>query len=109
MKRIALATIALICLLSGSLGLFVAPNTVAAADNATGVRGDYFSDANLTTLALSRIDATANFNWQSGAPAAGLPKDNFTVRWSGQVVPRFSETYTFRITADDGVRLWING
>ena len=33
--------------------------------------------------------------------------DNFSVRWTGQLIPRFSETYTFRTTSDDGVRLWI--
>src|SRR5437899_1605848 len=93
MQRITLAITALICLLSGSLSLLVAPGIFAAANDGMGLRGDYFSDANLTTLVLSRIDPTANFNWQSGAPAAGLPKDNFTVRWTGQVIPRFSEKY----------------
>ena len=33
--------------------------------------------------------------------------DNFSVRWTGQLVPRFSETYTFRTTSDDGIRLWV--
>jgi hypothetical protein len=31
------------------------------------------------------------------------------VRWTGQVIPRFAENYVFRITADDGTRLRING
>jgi hypothetical protein len=31
------------------------------------------------------------------------------VRWSGWVQPRYSETYTFYTTSDDGVRLWVNG
>jgi hypothetical protein len=109
MKRIALIITTLICLFSGIGSLLGAIRIYAAANENMGLRGDYFNDANLTTLALSRVDATANFNWQSGAPAAGLPKDNFTVRWAGQVVPRFSEKYIFRITADDGARLWING
>jgi len=30
------------------------------------------------------------------------------VRWSGFVVPLYSETYTFYTTTDDGVRLWVN-
>ena len=109
MRRIVLVLTVLLCLLSGSLSLLTAPGIFAAANDGTGLHGDYFRDANLTTLALSRVDSTANFNWQSGAPATGLPKDNFSVRWIGQVIPRFSETYTFRITADDGARLWING
>lgn len=34
---------------------------------------------------------------------------NFSVRWSGFVQPKYSETYTFSVVADDGVRLWVNG
>jgi len=39
-----------------------------------------------------------------------LPKNsNYSVRWAGQVQPRFSETYTFTTLSDDGVRLWVGG
>ena len=31
------------------------------------------------------------------------------MRWTGQILPRFSESYTFSTTSDDGVRLWVNG
>jgi hypothetical protein len=74
-----------------------------------GLQGDYFSDPALTALKLSRTDATVNFNWGTGAVAAGVAPDNFSVRWTGQVTPRFSENYTFFTQSDDGVRLWING
>ena len=48
--------------------------------------------------------------WGAGTPGAGsINPDTFSVRWSGQVQPQFSEEYTFLITADDGVRLRING
>jgi hypothetical protein len=30
------------------------------------------------------------------------------VRWTGEVEPLYSETYTFYTTSDDGVRLWVN-
>ncbi len=48
----------------------------------------------------------------TGAPArpvTGIGADTFSVRWSGQVSPRYSQTYTFSTTSDDGVRLWVNG
>jgi hypothetical protein len=35
--------------------------------------------------------------------------DGFSVRWEGQIQPRYSDTYTFQTYADDGVRLWVNG
>ena len=34
---------------------------------------------------------------------------NFSVRWTGSVIPTTTEAYTFYPSADDGVRLWING
>jgi hypothetical protein len=50
-----------------------------------------------------------DFNWGTGSPVSGIDPDTFSVRWSGQVQPQFTETYTFRTRSDDGVRLWING
>jgi hypothetical protein len=35
--------------------------------------------------------------------------ENYSIRWTGQVMPRQSETYTFTTFSDDGVRLWVDG
>src|SRR5205085_11521832 len=45
----------------------------------------------------------------TGSPDPKVSADTFTARWQGCVQPQFNETYTFYTTADDGVRLWING
>ncbi|HEX8243194.1 MAG TPA: PA14 domain-containing protein, partial [Longimicrobium sp.] len=79
-----------------------------------GLLGEYFLDRNLTPPAAAvRVEAV-NFDWAMGSPpplvSAGTPRpDEFSARWSGTVAPRFSEPYTFFVTADDGVRLWVNG
>jgi hypothetical protein len=70
--------------------------------------GDYYIGKNFETFALTRVDAGIDFTW-FGAPAAGVPTDHFSVRWTGQVIPQFTQTYTFITSADDGVRLWVNG
>jgi hypothetical protein len=49
-----------------------------------------------------------DFNW-GGAPDNSMNADIFSIRWTGQVQPRYSETYTFTTNTDDGVRLWVNG
>ncbi len=85
------------------------PSPAPTVGTGTGLRGDYFSDQNLTTLALTRTDATLNFNWGNGSPATAIPVDHFSARWTGQVQPQYSETYTFTTTSDDGIRLWVNG
>ena len=86
-----------------------APPPPPPPSGGTGLRGDYFSDQNLTTLTLTRTDATVNFNWGSGSPDPAIPVDHFSIRWTGQVKAQYSETYTFYTQTDDGVRLWING
>jgi hypothetical protein len=35
--------------------------------------------------------------------------DDFSCRWTGFVVPRHTETYTFHVRSDDGSRLWVGG
>jgi hypothetical protein len=81
--------------------------SVVASQN--GLRGGYYNSNNFTGTPVTRIDSTINFNWGTGSPVAGLRADNFTARWSGVIVPRYSETYTFSVPADDGVRLGVNG
>jgi hypothetical protein len=84
------------------------PAPPAWRENGTGLHGAYFSDINLSTLALERTDPFINFNWALGSPATGVPTNQFSVRWTGFIQPRYSEVYTFHLTADDGCRLWIN-
>jgi glucose/arabinose dehydrogenase len=74
-----------------------------------GLRGEYFVGPDLADLRLVRIDPAVDFDWGTGSPAVGLPPDGFSVRWSGEIEPLYSETYTFHTLSDDGVRLWIDG
>ncbi|WP_435011877.1 Ig-like domain-containing protein (plasmid) [Tundrisphaera lichenicola] len=86
--------------------------TAAAATpigNGTGLAATYFDNQDFTGKVISRVDPTVNFNWGSGSPATGLGVDTFSARWTGQVQPLKSETYTFYTLSDDGVRLWVDG
>lgn len=75
--------------------------------NTTGVA---FTNATFSTLpTLVRTDATVNFNFGSTGPAPSIGKTNYAVKWIGSVQPQFSGPYTFSTTADDGVRLYVNG
>ena len=50
------------------------------------------------------------FFWGSdSSPSPRLPVGaDWTVRWTGKIEAKHSETYTFFASADDGVRVWIN-
>ncbi len=73
-----------------------------------GLKGEYYNNSDLTELVMCRIDPEINFRWAEDSPDKLIGNDTFSVRWTGLVVPRFSERYTFSTYADDGVRLWVN-
>jgi hypothetical protein len=81
----------------------------AAFPVGTGLLGAYYTNKYLLGKPLTQVDSTINFDWAAGSPQASLPPNGFSVRWLGQVQPRYSEVYTFRTLTDDGVKLWING
>jgi hypothetical protein len=88
-------------------------NPAIVIGSGTGLVGDYFNDPNngthFVTPVRGRLDATVNFDWASASPASGVSVDNFSVRWTGRVQAPVTGNYTFTTTADDGVRLWVNG
>jgi hypothetical protein len=82
---------------------------------AGGLLGQYYPTPDLSgTPAFVRTDVRINFDWQGRAPGGSTSPEfqavganNFSVRWTGQIVPKFSETYTFHTTSDDGIRVWV--
>ncbi|MES2732523.1 MAG: carbohydrate-binding protein, partial [Bacteroidota bacterium] len=73
-----------------------------------GLKGEYFNNLNLTGAPVVRRDPTINFHWETNSPGPGIPSDNFSVRWRGYIIPKYSENYTFHINSDNGRRLWVN-
>lgn len=71
-------------------------------------RGEYWGNPNLQgSPAVVHNDSLIDFDWGTGAPAAGLPADNFSVRWT-RVVDFPDGTYRFHIRVDDGVRVFVD-
>ncbi|SMQ97362.1 glucan 1,4-beta-glucosidase [Xanthomonas fragariae] len=94
----------------------------AAGATQNGLTGEYFRGRALAGQpALTRIDPRIAFRWDRNAPtddAVGrgelhadraLGKNDFSVRWHGQLLPPVSGTYMLQIAADDGVRLYLDG
>ena len=50
-------------------------------------RGNYYSRPDLNGLVLFADTPTINFDWGFGAPAAGVPINQFSVRWTGKTRP----------------------
>jgi hypothetical protein len=98
------------------------PASTTNLGDGTGLQGEYFDNADLTNRKVVRKDAQVNFDWQFGSPnthvmsntfaadpASIIISDTFSVRWAGQVLPRFTEAYEFNVLTDGGVRLWVDG
>ena len=75
----------------------------------TGLKGDYYNNADFTALKLTRTDPTVNFDWAYGSPNALIAPDSFSVRWTGQLLAPETASYRFATLNSDGVRLWVNG
>jgi glucose/arabinose dehydrogenase len=92
-------------------GYAVAKLGVAAAACPTGqYLASYYPNTTLTApAATERCESAVNYDWGVGGPAGtGVGPDNFSVRWQG--IRTFTAgTYTFTATADDGVRVWVDG
>lgn len=79
------------------------------ADGVPGFSAEYFSNATLSgTPSMVRTDSALNFTWRRASPAAGIPPENWSARWTGVLTPLKSGEYTFCLYADDGCRLSIN-
>ena len=72
-------------------------------------KAEYFDNRRLSgDPVLVRNETDIDHNWGKGAPAAGLPADNFSARWTDRV--SFDDgRYRFKVKADDGIRLWLDG
>jgi hypothetical protein len=104
-------------LLKASFGVFASSRRKDASCTArvaqvsmiqNGLLGEYFADAQCEKLAFTRLDPQVRFDWGSGSPDTRLDKDAFSVRWTGQFVPRKSGAFVFYFDADDNAKLWID-
>ncbi len=70
---------------------------------------DYFQGTDLQGRAqVTRTEANINYDWGENSPVRRISRDNFSVRWRGRF--RFEQgDYEFRVSADDGVRVKLDG
>jgi beta-galactosidase len=86
-------------------------NFLTANQASNGLTMDLFQGANFETQIRSQVSQQAiDFNDSSklfqGSDLTG--PINFSIRWTGYLVPSKSDTYTIQTISDDGLRLWID-
>lgn len=93
----------------GAVTLSPASIKVVEANAGTQWDASYYNNTSLSgDPVLERVDDQINFNWGAGSPGGGVDADNFSARWTKTVNFPTAGKWTFRVGADDGVRMWID-
>jgi len=87
-----------------------------------GLKGEYFRGKELGGKpVLTRVDPRVAFRWDRGAPTdtmvaqgeltqdAALGTDDYSIRWTGKLLPPTSGKYELVVGANDGFRLYVDG
>ena len=86
------------------------PDSDMEVGDGSGLKGEYYLGRKFDQYQFTRADPMVDFDWKAGeSPSPRIPSgSDYTIRWTGKIQPKYSETYTFYATVDDGVRIWIN-
>ena len=75
-----------------------------------GLKAEFFSNKNLEGAPiLRRIDPQVNFDWGGNSPAPGVGGQNFSVRWTGELLAPTDGDYRIGASGDDGFRVFLDG
>lgn len=99
---------ALVLIVMGVLSLVLVG--ASYADFGTNWTAQYYNNTDLSgnPVVTQTGLAGVNFTYGSGSPANGVNSDNFSIRFSSSQTFA-GGTYDFIVTADDGVRVFIDG
>ena len=110
------AALGLAILLTQSPAARAATDAVGGGWLQGGALGQYYTNTTFSgTPAFTRRDVRVDFTWGSAGKAGGsrspgyaaVGNQNFSVRWTGQIQPRFGENYTFKLVAGNTATLYI--
>src|SRR6267154_2599085 len=75
-----------------------------------GLNAEYFDNVSLSgTPVLKRLDANVDFEWNNVSPGPGVPAGNYSVRWTGELVPPVDGDYRLGGSTDGGYRIYLDG
>ncbi len=80
-----------------------------APDGRLGILAEYFNNGDFEgEPALSRLESRINNYWGPKKPADNI-KDDYSVRWTGEIRPHMDADYVFYLHAVDGIyKAWVD-
>lgn len=106
----ALASALVLATAGGLLTATVTPASAATNCASPVYKREFFANTTFSGAAKKTdCDSAIDQNWGTGAPASGLPSNNFGVRWT--VTRDFGSggPFTFSAQALDGIRVYVDG
>ena len=86
----------------------IPPMCLQTGTGEKGLQGEYYNKTEPRGRPdLVRVDPQINFSYKSGSPAEGIGRDNFSIRWTGVLIPRKSGMHTLGLASDDGSMLYL--
>src|SRR5438445_5955439 len=80
------------------------------ANSQPGLNAEYFANINFSGApVLKRVDASVDFEWNNVSPGPGVPAGNYSIRWTGELVPPVDGDYRLGANADGGYRIYLDG
>jgi hypothetical protein len=102
----------LIGLFSHSRASHSGDKTEGSRDNLEhGLAAEYFQSKGMNKadkLHIERIDQTINFDFEEGSPSEKITPEQFSAIWQGALIANETGYYEFRISTQNGTRLYLN-
>jgi beta-glucosidase len=81
-----------------------------AIDQERGLKAEFFDNPNLEGQSVATtIHDKMEFWWGWEEPMPGVPVRNFSVRWTGKLIPQKTGTYRLAASSEQGTRLYLDG
>jgi len=75
-----------------------------------GLTAEFFSNMRLEgTPVTTRNDSNVDFEWNNVSPAPNVPAHNYSIRWTGSLIPPVDGDYRLGTACDGGCRLYLDG
>ncbi|MEU6259529.1 PA14 domain-containing protein [Streptomyces sp. NPDC047043] len=110
-RRTSTVAAAVVLTTAGTLLTAVAaPASAATTCTSPVYKRQFYANTSFSgTAKKTDCDSAIDQNWGTGAPASGLPKDNFGVRWT--VTRDFGSggPFSLPVSTQDGIRVYLDG
>jgi hypothetical protein len=80
-----------------------------ATGSGTGLRGEYFGAEDFTDFRVTHDSESVDWDFIGGSSDHAVGPDHFSVRWTGELLARYTGPTTLHTISSGAVRVWLDG